>query len=51
MKKNLEHRCGCDLGWIDPSTVIESLYDRENKVIYVINEFYKSGCQLSEIAE
>ena len=51
MKQNLEHRCGCDLGWIDPTTVIESLYDRENKIIYVINEFYKSGCQLSEVAE
>lgn len=46
----LEHRAGCDLGWIDKTAVIDSLYDRENKTIYVFNEFYKSGCQLSEIA-
>lgn len=46
----LEHRAGCDLGWIDKTAVIDTLYDRENKIIYVFNEFYKSGCQLSEIA-
>lgn len=46
----LEHRVGLDLGWIDKSAIIETLYDRENKIIYVFNEFYKSGCQLSEIA-
>lgn len=46
----LEHRCGMDIGWIDPSAVIETLYDRDNKTIYVFNEFYKSGCQLSELA-
>lgn len=45
-----ERRAGCDLGWIDPSTVIDTLYDRENKTIYVFNEFYKSGCQLEELA-
>ena len=46
----LEHRAGCDLGWIDKTAVIDTLYDRENKTIYIFNEFYKSGCQLSEIA-
>lgn len=46
----LEHRAGCDLGWIDKTAIIDTLYDRENKTIYVFNEFYKSGCQLSEIA-
>ena len=46
----LEHRAGMDLGWIDKSAIIDSLYDRENKTIYVFNEFYKSGCQLSELA-
>lgn len=45
-----EHRVGMDLGWIDPSAIIDSLYDRENKIIYVFNEFYKSGCQLSDLA-
>ena len=48
--QGLEHRAGMDLGWIDKSAIIDSLYDRENKIIYVFNEFYKSGCQLSELA-
>ena len=47
----LEHRVGMDLGWIDKSAIIDTLYDREKKIIYVFNEFYKSGCQLSELAE
>lgn len=47
----LEHRAGCDLGWIDKTAIIDTLYDRKNKVIYVFNEFYKSGCQLSEVAK
>ena len=46
----LEHRVGMDLGWTDPSAIIDSLYDRESRIIYVFNEFYKSGCQLSELA-
>lgn len=45
-----EHRVGMDLGWIDKTAIIDSLYDREKKTIYVFNEFYKSGCQLSELA-
>lgn len=47
----LEHRSGMDLGWIDKSAIIDTLYDRETRTIYVFNEFYKSGCQLSELAE
>lgn len=47
----LEHRSGMDLGWIDKSAIVDTLYDRANKIIYVFNEFYKSGCQLSELAE
>lgn len=46
----LEHRAGMDLGYIDKSAIINTLYDREHKTIYVFNEFYKSGCQLSELA-
>ena len=49
--QGLEHRAGLDLGWIDKSAIIDTLYDRENKTIYVFNEFYKSGCQLSELAQ
>ena len=47
----LEHRCGMDVGWIDPTAVIDTLYDRENKTIYIFNEFYRSGCQLSDMAD
>ena len=46
----LEHRAGCDLGWIDKTAIIDTLYDREKNIIYVFNEFYKSGCQLSEVS-
>lgn len=48
--RGLEHRVGMDLGWLDPSAIVETLYDRNNKIIYVYNEFYRSGCQLSELA-
>lgn len=48
--RGYEHRVGMDLGWIDKSAIIDTLYDKENKTIYVFNEFYKSGCQLSELA-
>lgn len=48
-KQGLEHRVGMDLGWIDKSAIIDTLYDRKNKIIYVFNEFYKSGCQLSDL--
>ena len=47
--QGLEHRVGMDLGWIDKSAIINTLYDRKNKTIYVFDEFYKSGCQLSEL--
>lgn len=50
-RKGLEIRQGMDVGWIDKTAIIQSLYDRENKTIYVYNEFYRSGCQLNEIAE
>ena len=49
LAKKLEHRVGSDLGWIDPTTIVDSLYDRNNGIIYVFNEFYKSGCQLDEV--
>lgn len=49
--QGLEHRVGMDLGWIDKSAIVDTLYDREKKIIYVFNEFYKSGCQLSELVQ
>ena len=48
--RGLEHRAGMDLGWIDKSAIIDTLYDKESHIIYVFNDFYKSGCQLSELA-
>lgn len=48
-KMGYERRVGMDLGWIDKSAIIDTLYDRENHTIYVFNEFYRSGCQLSEL--
>lgn len=51
LAKTMEHRVGMDLGFVDPSAVIETLYDRDNKTIYVFAEFYKRGCQLSELAQ
>ena len=46
-----EHRVGMDIGWIDKTAIIDTLYDRQNKTIYVFGEFYKSGVQLSEIVD
>lgn len=47
----LEHKSGMDMGFIDPTAIIDTLYDKKNKIIYVFNEFYKSGCQLTEIVK
>lgn len=49
--RGYERRAGMDIGWIDKSAIIDTLYDRDNRTIYVFNEFYKSGCQLSELAQ
>lgn len=51
LAQRCEHRAGSDLGYVDPTTVVDTLYDREGKTIYVFNEFYKSGCQLDEVCE
>ena len=48
--RGLEHRCGMDLGYHDPSAIIDTLYDKSGQTIYVFNEFYKKGCQLNELA-
>lgn len=49
--RGMEHRAGMDLGWVDKSAIIDTLYDRANRTIYVFNEFYKSGCQPSQLAQ
>ena len=51
LAKTLEHRVGMDLGWVDPSAIIETLYDKKNKTIYIFNEFYKKGCQLTDLVK
>ena len=47
----LEHGCGMDLGFVDKTAIIDSWYDAPARTIYITNEFYKSGCQLSELAD
>lgn len=49
LAKTYEHRTGMDLGYIDKTAIIDTLYDRDNNTIYVFNEFYKSGQQLSDM--
>lgn len=44
-------RCGLDIGWVDPTAIVVSLFDKVNKEIFVIGEYYKRGATLDEIAE
>jgi phage terminase large subunit len=37
LAQTLDHRTGMDLGFTDPSAVIDSLYDKDNKTIYIFN--------------
>jgi len=46
-----KRRTGSDLGWVDPTTIVDTFYDEAGKRIYVFNEFYATGKQLDEIAE
>lgn len=50
LAKTLEHRAGCDVGFTDPTAIVDTLYDKKNHIIYIFNEFYRRGCQPSEIA-
>jgi phage terminase large subunit len=47
--KSLEVKIGCDLGYIDASTVSVSLWDKQNKKIYIIKEYYESRVTLDEV--
>ena len=51
LAKELEHRVGLDYGYVDATAIVSSLYDSKNKIIYVIDCFYQSGCQLDYIAD
>ena len=46
----LKRRTGSDLGFIDPTTIVDTLYDEANRKIYVFNEYYATGKQLEEVA-
>ncbi len=41
LKQNLELCCGIDTGFNHPYAICISLVDKENKIIYVIDEMYK----------
>lgn len=47
-----EHLVGLDFGFsVDPTAIVESLLDEENKKLYVIREFYQKGLLNNEIAD
>lgn len=51
IKRGLEVRVGIDWGFVDPTTVVVSLFDKAKKEIYVIGEYYKRGATLEEIKD
>lgn len=48
-KKGWQLRVGMDLGFVDPSTIVSSMYNEETSTIYVFDAWSESGCQLDEI--
>lgn len=51
ISNHYERRCGSDLGYIDPTTIVDSWYDRNTNRIYVTSCFYRSGLQLDTVAQ
>lgn len=51
LAKTLEYRVGSDLGYIDPTTIVRTLYDKANNTIYVFDCYYETGKQLEEVAK
>lgn len=51
IKQGLEVRVGIDWGFVDPTTVVVSLFDKPKKEIYIIGEYYKRGATLEEIKD
>ena len=47
----LEIRCGMDVGFVDPTAIVTTLYDKENSIIYVIDEYYKRGATLDDAVD
>lgn len=51
-KMGLKHLVGLDFGYVnDPTAIVESLLDEENKRIYITREFCRTGLLNNEIAE
>lgn len=48
---DLRVMCGADIGFTDPSTCCVSLWDKANRKIYVIREYYQRGATFQELAE
>lgn len=51
ISSNFERRVGSDLGFVDPTTIVDSWYDKQHNRIYVTDCFYRSGCQLDTVAQ
>lgn len=49
--RGYDRRCGSDLGFVDPTTIVDSWFDSANNRIYVASCFYRSGCQLDVVAQ
>lgn len=49
--KDLTVHVGVDLGYIDASTVIVSLWDKANQKIYIIDEYYECRATLDDVCE
>lgn len=49
--REIQVRVGADKGYTDPTAVVMSLYKPSTNEMWVINEFYQRGCQLSEIVD
>ena len=47
----LEVRCGMDVGFVDPTAIVTTLYDKENSTIYIIDEYYKRGATLDDAVD
>lgn len=49
--KGYTHLVGLDFGFVnDPTTIICSLLDEDNKTLYIYNEFYETGLLNNEIS-
>lgn len=51
LDRGCEHLVGMDLGWTDPTTIVDTLYDRPQRTIYIIQEYYQRGATLDEIVQ